>query len=496
MRPATLFTENTIQYTTDGAYKHLSIAETILSGGYDAGTEGYLLAADFSLYPFLLAIGILFGKGSLGPLIAGVVCSVISVWLISSFFWRWAVDENSTLSKVTAVMALPFLILSVGGATYALGGTWSALVILATIMVLVNIPRLKPDTTPPWALVAGTIAGPLISVSGAFLFLVATVAIFMAGHRRLALAIVAVQSAVLGLYLYCMMRLNIPVTAMAAVSPFKNLSMSELLVPDDLLKMLGGRWGSISIFMATLVILLNRHSEKHFSRRIMAITFLAVTGAFVLFGERGITFRREYQTMVILTVAMTYLFSNELKGFGKKWGGALCIAFLSLYLSWPLTIQALQTPLRSARVFDLHFRSHQFSAQIFPYPVAAYEVGRYSFENPNSVFDLRNFSAEPQNRPPEERDSVNTIKEVLENLGNDPEIVYAIVNAAVLDVPLAKETRWCVVARLTNERFDRALTAYYFLLNRPEMESEMQAALDKFSSVLPEYAKLERGACL
>src|SRR4051812_10496801 len=69
-------------FTLDDPYIHLSLAETIASGGYGVNSGEFSSPSSSILYPLLLVIPERLGLGPLGALVINAVAAGLSVWLL------------------------------------------------------------------------------------------------------------------------------------------------------------------------------------------------------------------------------------------------------------------------------------------------------------------------------------------------------------------------------------------------------------------------------
>ena len=150
----------------------------------------------------------------------------------------------------------------------------------------------------------------------------------------------------------------------------------------------------------------------------------------------------------------------------------------------------VSAPAASANIYMQQYQMHNFTVHIFPHPVAINDLGWVSFGNKSYVLDLIGLASEEVRRL-RSKGQFNT--ETLREIVQRKKIVYVMIYREWF-CPVPPE--WCLVAILKTPRVTAAGDKVNIYLVDPAYRNEMEAALDRWSKVLPLGSRLYRFNCL
>ena len=268
-------TDGSFYFTLDDPYIHLSVAEQILRGEYGVNQGEYSSPSSSILYPFLLALPLFAGLGSLAPLVIAVPAQIAAVWIFSGLIWRFGVLPERAGSRMSAFILLPFFLAAINAFALPLTGMEHSLHVLAAIMVTAGLIDLEANKPAPALLVAGIVLGPLIRFEGVVLSGAAILPLFWYGHRVYALTSLAVVCASFVAYWALMSRLGLPFLPSSVLTKSEAAaSLAEGTLMDDTARLLAnfasnvsgmGQFLAFSVFLIVMgAAVRHPESEKRF----------------------------------------------------------------------------------------------------------------------------------------------------------------------------------------------------------------------------------------
>ncbi|MFQ6550749.1 hypothetical protein AAD018_000220 [Aestuariibius insulae] len=492
-------TDGLLVYSLDDPYIHLSLAETILQGGYGVNQGEYASPSSSIIYPFLLAGAIAIGPNNWMPLVLNILPMMAVAWIFAGIYWRHAVNPAAQSSVMVAIFVLPFLLYALNMVALPLTGMEHPLHILASLWIMVGVIALANGQGISWMLISGIVLAPLIRFEGLALSLAALVALVVYRHIRLALVTGVVLGLCLTAYVVFMTRLGLPIlpssvmskSAIAETAVDGGFSGILTTFKDTLWVGVARRAGAVVLIAFALIVL--AISEPSRTR---ADTVIGMVGGFAVFahllaGDYGWFGRYEIYVVGIAMVSLLYLYGPWLREkTNRLWLRIVGTSALILAVAVPYLRVQNDTARASENIFAQQYQMHRFSTEFFPYPVAINDLGYVSYQNEIYVLDLWGLGSE-EARQKNRRGEFRT-EEIVGQTENKT-IAYAMIYTEVFDEAIPAE--WCRIATLTTPAVTAAYADVDFYLIERERESEIRLALEAFRQTIPDVASLGIQSC-
>ena len=492
-------------YTIDDPYIHLSVAENIVGGGYGVNAEEFSSPASSVLYPLILALTIVLGLGTLGPLVVNVLAAGLSVWLLLEFFWRQAVPEDATERPLYINMMAPLLILSISAFALPMTGMEHTLHVLTVIVAIRGLVAVLEDGKVSVWFVIAVIAMPFVRFEGVALATAVALALTIAGRWRIGILIAVPIVAGFGVYAVVMQRLGLPFL------PSSVLVKSQLavdieggsaivvftgLVRDSLLSIFG-RWGVVlGLAVCALFAVAQDREGKWRSLKspelLCALVMLFGLGGHIVAGSYGAFFRYEVYAVALLIIGGIFLLRPVLQYIHRKYliAAQMGLVAAMLILVAPFDTATMHSARASRNIYEQQFQMHRFATEFFPRRVAVNDLGWVSYDNDNFVLDLWGLSSEKSRKL---RMSGRLDANAIQNLAEEADVDFAMIFQSWF--PGRIPDSWCLMAVMETEQVVADSVYVHFFATNASAQADMSAALDRFGAALPERVRLRRASC-
>ncbi len=485
-------------YSLDDPYIHLAVAENILRGGYGINATEFSSPSSSVLYPFLLALSILFGLGDWGPLLIGAIAGGISVWLVAGFFWTHAVGPENSPGAWPLLALAPLIAFALNAIALPMTGMEHPLHILASVAIVIGLEAMARDDRVPLWLSIAIVLCPLVRFEGMALSLTALALLAWCGHRRMAFGTGLVLGACLLAYGLFMHSLGLPLLPSSVLVKSKisaaaidggNSSLVAMAIANvsDAIK---HYWGRFFVTVAfCLVVALGWHIRKNTLEKSKIVVFATTEAtliAHLCFGAYGWFNRYEVYAVAVLLLGTVYMLASApLKTRSQLFQFTLICA--TLLVAVPKYVRGTFDTIAASRdIYRQQFQMHRFATRFFPFDVAVNDLGWVSYDNDAYVLDLWGLGSE-QARKSMTVNGRRTI-ESTEALSIEHHVEFSMVYDEWMHgaIPL----HWCRIGELNSHPsilFSGVVTFYLIDLQR---ETEMRRALAAFGPTLPEGATL------
>lgn len=495
-----LFTDGMLVYTLDDPYIHLSVAETILSGGYGVNDGEYASPSSSILYPLLLAGLLALGLGTWAPIAIALVASAWAAWIMSGLLWQHGVRDEAPGARIFAYAALPLALLAVNAYALPLTGMEHSLHVLTVAFVMKGLFDLSREKPAPASLVAGLVLGPLVRFEA--LALCGAGLLVLLWYRRYGAAVltIAVLMVAFGVYFRVMTGLGLPPLPSSVM--VKSGLSSAVVDGSDAGFLLGilerlreairhGRGALLALAAAAFLFALAARTGGEEKRLAVAFVAVAAIGAHIVAGHYGWFSRYEIYIVALALIAAAFLFGPWLRaGWDRPaFGYAGLVATLAI-VATPYAWTTWQTPLASANIYVQQYQMHRFATEFLPRPVALNDLGYVSFRNPIYVLDLWGLGSEDARK---RRADPDFGPDDIRALASERDIAYAMVYDDWLGEAIPEE--WCRIAELQTIAISAGSGRVAFYAVDPDIEGEMRVQLRAFAATLPDGAKLSLSDC-
>lgn len=494
-------------YSLDDPYIHLAIAENIARGGYGINLQEYSSPSSSILYPFLLAPFALLGIERLVPLIAGLVCNAVSLWIIAGFFYRYAVVHGTARVSWGWALLIPLLIWSVNGAALPFTGMEHPLHLLAVVLTMTGLVALGETGKLTRSLAFAIVLAPLIRFEGLALSGAALIALACRGRAPTAALLAAVLGVALAIYALFMHRHGLPplpssVMVKSSVSSAAVDRSSFGLVKAFGRNLIGAtKERGAAVLLAGIVLLMPPlaglrlgfgHAEaqpvlrrRRDSRALVAATAIAAVTAHILLGAYNWLGRYEVYIFAVLLLAVTYARSSAIHRIRPAWLRIATCGVALILLSASFCRAALVTPAASLNIYEQQVQMHRFVTEYYPQAVAVNDIGAVSYRNDHFVLDLWGLGSEEARKLAlagrRDRDGIAA-------LATRHHVPLAILyDGWFAD---AIPASWQRVGVLTTSQTASAQPTVTFYGSDPARSEEIRAALRRFAPTLPAGASL------
>lgn len=396
-------TEGFFVYTLDDPYIHLSVARTILQGGYGLQVSEFSSPSSSILFPWLLALTMIPGPHTWGPLAINLLAAGGAVVAAADLFWRFQRSPDApSLSRGLATAWMVAILLCLSPWALPMTGMEHALHVLLVAWAVRAVILWAPWAPWPRILVAAIVLMPLIRFEGTALSLGLVGFLVWRGHVRVAVVALAAMCAALGLWMVRMWTWGLPILPSSV--QVKSAVSAEAAEASGLTRVLRalldnylanaatteGGWLLAMILLGVILALKVPAPRRRRAAELVAL-LTVLAGAHLVGGAMGWLARYE-----VYAVAGSVLFLVGLFRLGPEVPRAVLLAFpvLLLAVAWPY-IQALElSPRSSARIHQQQYQMHRLVVSAELGPVAANDVGWISFQDHVDILDLWGLGSE------------------------------------------------------------------------------------------------------
>jgi hypothetical protein len=379
MIAATWFkTRGELTYSLDDAYIHLTLARTILHGGYGINPGEFASPSSSILWPFLLTP---FADSSFAvwiPLAINVVCFVVTVQVLYAFIAR-------DMPGASAIVMVMLLTLAFNLLSLVMMGMEHSLQILLVVVVALQALKEKPD---PLVLYPAAIALPLVRYEDLAITLTVLAYCFLRGMRRGPVAAVVVIVVLMGGFSLFIRHLGLdylPSSVLAKLNVQPHRSMAGVLAGvydnfhSNFLAML---FNSLLVLFISLTYFLLPAKARP-----IALLLIVPTVVIYAFGKHGWNDRYQIHILVYCFV-MLWALARQLpiSDFGARFGVPLAIVLICANLDF--VHDTVKSPLASKNIHDQQYQLASIVRDFLKEPVAVNDLGMISYYGNEPVLDL------------------------------------------------------------------------------------------------------------
>ena len=497
-------------YGLDDPYIHLALAEGIIEGEYGLNRGEVASPSSSIAYPYLLTLGFLTNCPDEFPFWLSLIAMGLGLWLMTGFLWDRVVEAGDEPSLWFLILAGIGLILSLNAPTFPMMGMEHPWHILGTVMILKSVYEIMSGERRKMAVIGlslGSLLAPLMRYEGFPLGLAGIAILFLRRYYVTAFLTVAVLAGTAGAHTFMLWKAGLPpfpssvLAKSGLIEPLfqGNLfEVLEIIANQMLMALKNALYGEgyvaqcqtmfvitfFIIFAAVLFIRGEKRRYRYFWALILLVLFLHLLG-----GSYGWMGRYEVYVMASMIMGLC----SVLAAVGRNISPAIPQIVMIIVLLKPSQLYAeiiVSAPAASANIYLQQYQMHNFAVHIFPHPVAINDLGWVSFGNKSYVLDLGGLASEEVRRLHSKGQfNTKTLREIVQR----KKIVYVMIYREWF-CPVPPE--WCLVAILKTPRVTAAGDKVNIYLVDPAYRNEMEAALDRWSKVLPLGTRLYRFNCL
>ncbi|MEM9045234.1 MAG: hypothetical protein AAGC81_11095 [Pseudomonadota bacterium] len=498
---STARTGGALFYVLDDPYIHLSVAESILAGGYGVNVGEVASPSSSILYPFLLSGTLALGLGDWGGLIINATASIITAWIIASLIWRLAVEPQRFGSVLTAIICLPLVYACYHLFALPMTGMEHSLHVLASTAIIIGLAGLTREYSPSFLLIAGIFCAPLLRFEGLALAGPALLMMLFMGHVRWFLVTTTALFAAFAAYWGMMTSLGLPLfpSSVLVKSNVMEAATNESVfaaiysVIENIRLTLRLRFGTVYGVTIALLLLVMSWQPAENRWRLLPMTFALICALIghSIIGAYGSFSRWETYTFAICVTALIIAFGGAV----RRPGGSIPLRFLGIatvlaIFSAPMAKRVFTTPDASENIYAQHYQMHRFATEFFAYPSAVNDLGWVAYRNDIHVLDLWGLGSE-QARISRTADQSGVAG--IDALTREAGSTYAMIYDEWFEDGLPAQ--WCKVATLITPKITAAEGEVAFYLIDRSKEAEMEKALAEFAASLPDVSSLETTPC-
>jgi len=488
-------------YTLDDPYIHLALAQSILNGGFGVNQGEWASPSSSMAYAPLLALTLLAGMGTAGPLVLALAAMGAALWLLAGLAWD-TLDETpaAPLPLATTGMLALVLALAVNGLALPMTGMEHTLHLWASLAVVTGLARIggqDAGRAPVWLPLA-ILACAAIRFEGFALALAAIGVLALNGLWRPAAAAALLVGLLAAGWVLAMQAMGLPVLPSSVMV---KSGVAAAAVDADRASLLGraalgvldganNRWGLLIALcaVATLAGLVLIPQTR--GARMAAQAGLAALAAHLAFGQYGWFGRYEVYAVGIALAVVALTLGSAWRRAGTLPVRAGLTVLLLACIALPSLRLTMMTPSAARNIFEQQYQMHRFATGFFPRGVAVNDLGYVAFDNPAHVLDLWGLGSETARRMT--ADGGRSVQ-MLRTLTGQQGTAYAMIYDDWFAGAVPPE--WCRIAALRTSRVTAASDTVAFYLIDTRAEAEMRAALDAFVPTLPPGAAITVTAC-
>lgn len=487
-------TDGRLVLSLDDPYIHLSVARSILAGGYGVNAGELSSPSSSALYPLILAITEAAGFGAWGPFVIGLGSAGAAVWLLAGILASHTLPPGRApgLGLLALAALLPY---AASAVALPFTGMEHGLHIVLAILALRELERSVAAGQVTVLLVVATALMPLLRFEGAALAGGVAIALAALGLWRGAALAGGLSAAGLGAYGSAMLAAGLPLLP-SSVSTKWVLTKGDAETVGPAGEILGA--GSLAerltqptalvlaLSLVALLAALGRRPAPAAPARAVAIAAsLALLGHLVA-GHYGHFFRYEVYALTIAAVAVMIVWGPALAAGLETAPPARCAAvgLLAVAAILPFVTAALRTPVAARSIYAQQYQMGRFVAEAYPMPVAVNDLGLVAYRSPDYVLDLFGLGSE----------TVRQLKvagryeeAAIAGLVEARAVPFAMIYSAWFAGRLPRG--WCHVATLVTPPGSVAFGGVAFFATRPDAVAPLGAAIAGFAPSLPAISR-------
>ncbi|MGC8203800.1 hypothetical protein ACP2AV_13950 [Aliiroseovarius sp. PTFE2010] len=370
------------EYPLDDPYIHLAIGEQIAAGGYGINPGEYASAASSALYPLLLAP---MADWQLAPLVWNMVGLVAAAWL----FARIMIESGFAARFPRAVWLAALAPLAVNLPGLAFTGMEHTLHAAASLAILLGVLRVAQGRGIGLMLVAGVFLAPALRLEGLGLALLAAVAVAFLRGVIPAVGLAATALVPVAGFIAFLTARGIGPLPSSVMAKTGDGGMADASLADRLMATFSNNMETVPGIMLGLMtlfaLLAGLRADDRTSSTIALVAGLAGV-AHLFLGQVG--WLNRYEGYVALTLAGALLatapFQTALRPL-MVWGSGAVLAVMGAAYTMDFARVGFWAP---RGIYLQHAQMARFIRDYYPHDVAANDVGRIAWQNPNHVLDI------------------------------------------------------------------------------------------------------------
>lgn len=367
-------------FSVDDPYIHLALAENISHLHYGINVNEFASPSSSIIWPFLIAPFAGLNIGSFGALL----WNIIGLGLIFHLWNRLFERLHFSLGVSAALaMALTFLL---NGFGLVFTGMENTLHVAASLAVVIGlIETVEDDRLAPW-LIPAAVCSVLLRFEGAGVAIAAACALFMTGHKKPAVVIIALTALCLFTFSVGLTLLGLPPLPSSVLAKlhegswFRKLTYPTLNIP----------------FTVMIIVFFTQKDPLADRKRLALFTFAFIVGlGHILAGGLGAFRRYEiYAVTTVVSMTIYFLFSQpEQRKFDDRTLIAASVLFV-LFCSVCFVRNTVVTPFAASDIYNQQYQMGRFAKDYWKAPIAVNDLGWVAYGNPNYVLDLWGLSSE------------------------------------------------------------------------------------------------------
>ncbi|WP_244395979.1 hypothetical protein [Beijerinckia indica] len=361
-------------FSVDDPYIHLALAENISHLHYGINVNEFASPSSSIIWPFLIAPFAGLNIGSFGALL----WNIIGLGLIFHLWNRLFERLHFSLGVSAALaMALTFLL---NGFGLVFTGMENTLHVAASLAVVIGlIETVEDDRLAPW-LIPAAVCSVLLRFEGAGVAIAAACALFMTGHKKPAVVIIALTALCLFTFSVGLTLLGLPPLPSSVLAKlhegswFRKLTYPTLNIP----------------FTVMIIVFFTQKDPLADRKRLALFTFAFIVGlGHILAGGLGAFRRYEiYAVTTVVSMTIYFLFSQpEQRKFDDRTLIAASVLFV-LFCSVCFVRNTVVTPFAASDIYNQQYQMGRFAKDYWREPIGVNDLGWTSYQNPYYVLDL------------------------------------------------------------------------------------------------------------
>jgi len=486
-------------YTLDDPYIHLALAEIILGGGFGVNADEWASPSSSIAYAPLLALTMLAGLGTTGPIILALGAMAAALWLLAGLAWDGLIEsETAPLSVAIAALLALALALAVNGLALPMTGMEHPLHLWASVAVLTGLVQAGNTARAPVWLPLAILGCAAIRFEG-FALAFAAIAVLAWQMQWRAAAVSGLLVVALGTgWAVAMSAMGLPILP-SSVMVKSDIASAAIdaervsFVGRTIMGLLDGsenRWGLFLALAAAGTLAGLVLAPPQTGARMAAQAGLAALLAHLVFGQYGWFGRYQVYAVGIALATLALTLGPAWRRAGTLTARTWLTMLMLICVALPSVRLAAITPPAARNIYEQQFQMHRFATEFFPRNVAVNDLGYVAFGNPAHVLDLWGLGSETARRMT--ANGGRTV-EMLDTLTRQSETVYAMIYEEWFQS--AVPPGWCRIAQLRTSLVTAASDTVAIYLIDLQAEAAMRAALSGLEATLPNGAKLSTYEC-
>lgn len=496
-------------YSLDDAYIHLSVAESILAGGYGVNPGEHAAPSSSILYPLLLALTEAAGLGTLGPLVLNLAAMLLAVVVVGRILRDHVLTDALLAGARRPLVARLALGLACCVVMNAFGlvmtGMEHSLQVLLAVTVLWRLARpelaqAQPQRRIDPMLVVAAAAMPLVRFEGLALAAATVLALLWLRRFTAAAVVAGAIAAALAAWALFTQRYGLPFL------PSSVLSKSELTAriveqhgvkafvkafAYNLRTSLLDRQGALLTLGAMLALLGAVRAyggreagagERWRARAALGGVAAVMALGHVALGRFGWFSRYEVYAMASVVLVVLVLGRAMLARVDARAAAVVAL----LVVGAPYAVTTAETPWAARGTHDQQYQMHRFVVEHWRRPIAANDLGWLTYRNPHYVLDLWGLGSEEARR-------------MMRDGTMDAAGMGALVRARGIDLAMVYHRLllrqvpegWVRVAVMRGRVVTGADSDVGFYATSAAHAAELRALLSEFAPTLPARVTLE-----